>query len=156
MLALPTNLFFTVTIPACLWFLTKSKDDGITRKRKGETLFIDARKIFTKVDRVLNELSTDQIDHIAKTYRSFIGEEGCSKYKDVPGYCKVAKIDEIEKNKFLLTPGRYVGSEEIEDEDEPFEGKMRRLTGEYSKLTGESIKLDIEICRNLEKLGFKS
>ena len=124
MIALPTNLFYTVTISACLWFLTKNKDDGETRKRKGETLFIDARKIFTKVDRVLNEFSLEQIEKIAGTYRSFIGEEGYPKYKDIPGYCKVATIDEIEKNNFVLTPGRYVGAEEIEDDDEPFEEKI--------------------------------
>ena len=93
MVALPTNLFYTVTIPACLWFVTKNKDDGKSRKRKGETLFIDARKIFTQVDRAHNELSEEQIQKIASTYRSFIGEKGYPKYKDVPGYCQVSKIE---------------------------------------------------------------
>jgi type I restriction enzyme M protein len=153
MVALPTNLFFTVTISACLWFLTKNKDDGQTRKRTGETLFIDARKIFTKVDRVLNEFSPEQIEKIAGTYRSFIAEEGYPKYKDIPGYCKVATIDDINKNYFVLTPGRYVGAEESED-DEPFEQKMRGLIQEYAKLSDESKKLEIEIRKNLKEIGF--
>lgn len=153
MIALGTNLFFTVTIAACLWFLTKNKDDGETRKRNGETLFIDARKIYTKVDRVLNELSPRQIEKIAGTYRSFIGEDGYPKYEDIPGYCKVATIDEIEKNNFILTPGRYVGAEEI-DEGEPFEEKMRRLAKQYIQLSGESQKLDMQIHKNLKEMGF--
>lgn len=153
MVSLSTNLFFTVTIAACLWFLTKNKADGETRKRNGETLFIDARNIFTKVDRVLNEISPEQIEKVAGTYRSFIGEEGYSKYGDIPGYCKVATIDEIEKNNFILTPGRYVGAEVIED-DEPFEEKMKRLTEEYSKLAEESKKLDEEILKNFKEISF--
>jgi len=155
MIALPTNLFFTVTIPACLWFLTKNKNDGKTRKRNGETLFIDARKIFTKIDRVLNEFSDEQIEKIAGTYRSYIGEKGYPKYKDIPGYCKIATIKEIQKNNFVLTPGRYVGAEDIEDDDEPFEDKMKRLTSEYAKLSEESKTLDKEIRKNLKELGFE-
>jgi len=154
MVAMPTNLFFTVTIPACLWFITKNKDNGNTRKRKGETLFIDARKIFTPVDRRTNEFSPEQIEKIAGIYRSYIGEEGYPKYKDVPGYCKVAKIDDIAKNKFVMTPGRYVGAEDIEDDDEPFEEKMKRYTQEYTKLSEESKNLDVEIRKNLKKIGF--
>ncbi|QLH11011.1 class I SAM-dependent DNA methyltransferase [Nitrosarchaeum sp. AC2] len=155
MVALPTNLFFTVTIPACLWFFTKNKDDGKTRKRKGETLFIDARKIFTKIDRVLNELSVEQIERIAGTYRSYIGEKGYPKYKDIAGYCKVVTKDEIAKNNYVLTPGRYVGAEDIEDDDEPFEEKMKKLTAEYAKLSEESTKLDKEIRKNLKEIGFE-
>jgi type I restriction enzyme M protein len=153
--ALPTNLFYTVVISACLWFLTKNKDDGETRKRKGETLFIDARRIFTKVDRVLNEFSIEQIEKIAGTYRSFIGEESYPKYKDISGYCKVVTINDIEKNKFVLTPGRYVGSEENVEDDESFEEKMNRLTKEYAKLSDESRKLDIQIRRNLKEMSFE-
>ena len=155
MVALPTNLFYTVTIPACLWFIAKNKDDGKSRKRKGETLFIDARKIFTPVDRAHNELSEEQIQKIAGTYRSFIGEKGYPKYEDVAGYCKAVKIEDIEKNNFVLTPGRYVGAEEIEDDGEPFEDKMKRLTSEYAKLSEESKKLDVEIRKNLKEIGFE-
>lgn len=155
MVALPTNLFYTVTIPACLWFIAKNKDDEKSRKRKGETLFIDARKIFTQVDRAHNELSEDQIQKIAGTYRSFIGEKGYPKYEDVTGYCKVVKISDIEKNNFVLTPGRYVGAEDIEDDGEPFPEKMKRLTQEYAKLSEESAKLDKEIRKNLKEIGFE-
>jgi type I restriction enzyme M protein len=156
MIALPTNLFFTVTIPACLWFLTKNKDDGQTRKRNRETLFIDARKIFTKVDRILNEFSLQQIEKIAGTYRSFIGEENYPKYEDIPGFCKVATIDDMEKQRFVLTPGRYVGAEVIEEEDDKtFKEKMVNLTREYLSLTDESKKLDIEVRRSLREIGFK-
>jgi type I restriction enzyme M protein len=155
MVALPTNLFYTVTIPACLWFVTKNKDDGKSRKRKGETLFIDARKIFTQVDRAHNELSEEQIQKIAGTYRSFIGEKGYPKYEDIPGYCQVSKIEDIAKNNYVLTPGRYVGAEEIEDDGEPFEDKMKRLTQEYARLTDESAKLDKEIRKNLKEIGFE-
>jgi len=155
MIAMPTNLFYTVTIPACLWFITKNKNDGKTPNRSGKTLFIDARKIFTKVDKVLNELTDEQIDKIAGTYRSFIGEKGAPKYKDVAGYCKVATKEEIAKNNYVLTPGRYVGAEEIEDDGEPFEEKMKRLTTEYAKLSEESKKLDKEIRKNLKEIGFE-
>ena len=154
MVALPTNLFYTTTIPACLWFITKNKDDGKSRKRKGETLFIDARKIFTSVDRSHNEFSAEQIERIAGTYRSFIGEKGYPKYKDEPGYCKAVKILDIEKNNFVLTPGRYVGAENIEDSRESFSGKMKHLTQEYAKLSNESKTLDKKICKSLKELGF--
>ena len=155
MVALPTNLFYTTTIPACLWFITKNKNDGKSRKRKGETLFIDARKIFTPVDRSHNEFSAEQVERIAGTYRSFIGENGYPKYKDELGYCKAVKIQDIEKNNFVLTPGRYVGTENIEDDGEPFSDKMKRLTREYAKLSNESKKLDKKIRTNLEELGFE-
>lgn len=154
MIALPTNLFFTVTIPACLWFFTKNKDDGKTKKRTGKTLFIDTRKIFTKVDRNLNEFSDEQIEKMTGTYRSYIGEKGYPKYKDISGYCKIATKEEIAKNNFVLTPGRYVGAEEIEDDDEPFEDKMNKLVSEYTKLSEESKTLDKEIRKNLKELGF--
>lgn len=136
--------------------MSKNKDDGKTRKRKGETLFIDARKIITKIDRVLNEFSQEQIQQIAGTYRSFIGEERYSKYQDVPGYCKVSTIEEIEKNNFVLTPGRYVGAEDIEDDGEQFKEKMKHLATQYVTLSEKSKILDLEIRKNLKRLGFGS
>lgn len=155
MIALSGGLFFTTTIPACLWFFAKNKNDGKTRKRNGETLFIDARKIFTPIDRVQNEFSQEQIDKIAGTYRSYIGEKGYPKYKDVQGYCKVATIEDIAKFNHVLTPGRYVGAEEIEEDDEPFQQKMKLLVNEYDKLSEESKKLDKDIRKNLKELGFE-
>ena len=155
MIALPKRLFYTVGIPACLWFITKNKDDGKSRKRKGEILFIDARKIFTVEDRAHNKLSSEQIERIAGTYRSFIGEKGYPKYENIAGYCKIVKIEDIDRKNFVLSPGRYVGSEEIEDDDEPFEDKMKRMTFEYAKLSKESKRLDIEIRKNLKEIGFE-
>jgi len=155
MVALPTNLFYTVTIPACLWFITKNKDDGKSRKRTGETLFIDARRIFTVLDRAHNELSAEQVEKIAGTYRSFVGKKDYPKYEDVAGYCRAVTVEDIEKNNFVLTPGRYVGTKELEDDGEPFPEKMRRLTYEYAKLSRESEKLDTEIRKNLKEIGFE-
>ena len=155
MIALPGHLFSTTGIPACIWFFAKNKSDGKSRKRNGETLFIDARKIFTPVTRALNELSTDDIEKITSTYRSFIGEKGYPKYEDVPGYCKAATLEDITKNNFVLTPGRYVGAEEVEDDGEPFPEKMKRLTQEYARLTEESAKLDKEIRKNFKEIGFE-
>ena len=153
--ALPVHLFYTVTIPACLWFITKNKEDKKFRKRTGETLFIDARKIFTKISSAHNELSTKQIEKIAGTYRSFIGEKGYPKYEDVAGFCKAVTIKDIEEKKFILNPGRYVGTEEIADDGEPFEDKMRRLTSAYTKLSEESKKLDVQVRKNLKEIGYE-
>ena len=154
MMILPSKLFYTVKVPACLWFITKNKDDGKTRKRKQETLFIDAQKIFTSDDRSHNKLSEKQIQRIAGTYHSFIGGKGYPKYKDIPGYCKVAKIKDIKNKKFILHPGRYVGVKDLDVDDELFPDKMKRLTTEYGRLTKESIKLDHEIRKNLKEIGF--
>ena len=155
MISLPSQLFYNTQIPACLWFINKNKNDGKSRKRVKETLFIDARKIFTPIDRAHNELSKQQIQKITRTYGSFIGKEGYSKYKNIAGYCCVATITDIEKNNFVLTPGRYVGSEEIEEDNEIFQDKMKRLTQEYSKLSAESKELDIEIRKNLREIDFE-
>ena len=155
MIALPKGLFSTTGIPACLWFFAKNKTNGRYRNRKGETLFIDARKIFTPIDRAQNEFSEKQIEQIFTTYRSYVCEKGYPKYKDIQGYCKVATKEEIAKYNYILTPGRYVGAEDIEDDDEPFEDKMKRLTTEYAKLSEESVKLDKEIRKNLKEIGFE-
>ncbi len=155
MIAMPTNLFFTVTIPVCVWFFAKNKDNGRFRKRKGETLFIDARKIFTPIDRVQNDLTDEQLEKIAGTYRSYVGEKGYPKYKDIPGYCKVATKEEIAKFGYVLNPGRYVGAEDIEEDDEPFKEKMKRLTKEYGELSEKSKDLDKQIRKNLKDLGFE-
>ena len=155
MVALPTNLFYTVTIPACLWFISKNKNDRESIKRTNETLFIDARKIFTPVDRSHNELSIEQIQKISGTYHSFIGKKGYPKYKNIPGYCKVVTKEEIAKSEYVLTPGRYVGIENIKDDDEPFEEKMHHLVKKYAELTKTSKNLDKDIHDNLKGIGFE-
>jgi type I restriction enzyme M protein len=155
MIALPKGLFSTTGIEACIWFFTKNKSNGQYRKRNGETLFIDARRIFTPINRALNKFSDEQLEKITGTYRSFVGEKVYAKYKDESGYCKVVTKEEIANKGYALTPGRYVGAKEIEDDGEPFPDKMKRLTSEYDRSTKESAKLDKEIHKNLKEIGFE-
>ena len=124
-------------------------------ERKTTKLKIDARKIFTPISRVQNDLTDEQLEKIAGTYRSYVGEKGYPKYKDIPGYCKVATKEEIAKFGYVLTPGRYIGAEDIEDDGEPFEEKMKRLTKEYGELSEKSKELDKQIRKNLKELGFE-
>jgi type I restriction enzyme M protein len=153
-IALPVQLFYTTGIPACLWFVTKNKAQKGHRDRKGETLFIDARKLFRKVDRTHNELTDEQIKQIADTYHAYRGEAGLPEYQDIPGLCKVSRLEEIRKHGYVLTPGRYVGTEEIEDDAEPFEEKMDRLTKQLAAQFEKSEELKGQIKANLEELGY--
>ncbi len=144
-LAMPSNLFYTVTIPCSVWILNKDK------KQKGKTLFIDARNFGTMVTRKLRELSEEDTEKIASTYHKFINDDN---YKDIAGFCKVATIEEIKENNYVLTPGRYVGVEEQEDDGIPFEEKMKTITLELKEQFEESHKLEEEIRRNLEAIGY--
>jgi type I restriction enzyme M protein len=153
MIALPGQLFYTTQIPVCLWFLTRSKKAGKLRDRRGQTLFIDARKLGHLVDRIHRELSDDEIARIAKTYHAWRGEKATGKYADVPGFCKNATTEEITAHGYVMTPGRYVGAEEVEDDDEPFEDKMRRLTAKLEEQFKESASLEKTIRANLKGLG---
>lgn len=141
---MPTQLFYTTQIPVSLWFLNKQK------KQSGKTLFIDARKMGTMVSRKLRELTDEDIQKIADTYTAFVD----GTLEDVKGFCAVADIAEIEKQDFILTPGRYVGIEEQEDDGEPFEEKMTRLTSELSELFDKSHELEDEIRRKLRTIGY--
>ena len=162
MIALPGQLFYTTQIPVCLWFLTKNKKSAIIeghtgsnhRDRQGETLFIDARNLGQMIDRTHKELSAEDIAHIASTYHAWRGEEKDGDYEDVPGFCKAATLDDIQKNDYVLTPGRYVGTAEVEDDDEVFEEKMTTLSAKLYEQMAESEKLDAVIKRNLEALGY--
>ena len=129
MVALPGQLFFSTQIPACLWILAKNKSANGHRERKGEVLFIDARKMGFMVDRVRRELSDDDIAKIASTYHRFRAkpETGLDPYEDEAGFCKAATLEEIKANDYVLTPGRYVGTEEEEDDGVPFEEKFAVL-----------------------------
>ena len=127
MVALPGQLFYSTQIPVCLWFLARNKKNGRFRDRREETLFIDARKMGTLVDRVHRELSDDDVAKIAGTYHAWRGDKDAHTYVDVPGFCKAATLDDIRKHGYVLTPGRYVGAEDVEDDGEPFEEKMERL-----------------------------
>jgi type I restriction enzyme M protein len=155
MIALPPQLFYGTQIPACLWFLARNKTNGKFRDRRRKTLFIDARKMGYLVDRVHRELSDDHIGKIAGIYHAWRGEKDAGKYKDVAGFCKSATTDEIASHGFILTPGRYVGAEEQEDDGEPFEDKMKRLTATLREQFQESAKLEEAIRTNLKGLGFE-
>ena len=142
--AMPTQLFYTTQIPVSLWFLAKNK------KQKGKTLFIDARKMGTMVTRKLRELTDEDIAKIADTYNAYVD----GTLEDTKGFCAVATTEEIAKQDYILTPGRYVGIEEQEEDGEPFEEKMTRLTGELSELFDQSHKLEDEIRQKLEAIGY--
>jgi len=155
MVALPGQLFYSTQIPACLWFLSKDKKNNRFRDRRGQMLFIDARKMGTMIDRVHRELTVADIQKIALTYHAWRGDESeTDQYQDVPGFSRSANLEEIAKHGYILTPGRYVGTEEIEDDDEPFEEKMGRLTEQLKEQMEKSRELDQVILKNLKELGF--
>lgn len=143
-IAMPTQLFYTTQIPVSLWFLSKNK------KQSGKTLFIDARKMGTMVTRKLRELTDEDIAKIADTYNRFA--DGI--LEDVKGFCAAVTTEGIEKQDFILTPGRYVGIEEQEDDGEPFEEKMTRLTSELSEMFKKSHELEDEIKEKLGAIGY--
>ena len=157
MVALPGQLFYSTQIPVCLWFLAKSKaadsQRGL-RDRQGHTLFIDARKLGSLIDRVHRELLEDDLEKISGTYHCWRGADGAGEYEDVPGFCKSATTAEIAAHGHVLTPGRYVGAEAVEDDGEPFEEKMPRLVAELEAQFAESAKLEQAIRANLRGLGY--
>ena len=154
MVALPGQLFYSTQIPVCLWFLARDRCNGRFRDRRGETLFVDARKMGTLVDRTHRELTDEDVAKIAGTYHAWRGDEGAGEYADVPGFCRAAPLDEIRKHGHVLTPGRYVGAADAEEDDEPFDEKMRRLTVTLRMHTEEAARLDDTIGRNLRALGY--
>ena len=191
MVALPGQLFYSTQIPVCLWFLTKNKlpspaggesvargakpagGEGSRRDRRKQTLFIDARKLGTLIDRVHRELTDADIAKIVSAYHAWRGDmlpspaggesvargakpDGGEGYQDIPGFCKSADLDLIKQHGFVLTPGRYVGAEEIEDDGELFEEKMSRLVFELNGQFAESAKLESAIRANLKGLGYGS
>ena len=174
MVALPGQLFYSTQIPVCLWFLNRSKNDGKRRDRRRQTLFIDARKLGTLIDRVHRELTDADLEKIVSTYHAWRGDslpaaatatDGGSAgnagaiagqirpYEDVAGFCKSATSEEIATHGYVLTPGRYVGAEDIEDDGEPFEEKMSRLVAELKEQFAESAQLEQTIKANLKGLG---
>ena len=152
MVALPGQLFYSTQIPVCLWFLARNKNDGKRRDRRRQTLFIDARKLGTLVDRVHRELTDADIQKIVGTYHAWRGDKGAEKYENTAGFCKSATADEIATHGHVLTPGRYVGAEEVVDDGESFEVKMPRLVAELESQFKESEKLEEAIRRNLAGL----
>jgi type I restriction enzyme M protein len=154
MVALPGQLFYSTPIPVCLWFLSRDKRNNRFKDRRGKVLFIDARNSGTMVDRVHRELSADDIMKIAGTYHAWRGDKGAGKYDDLPAFCKSVTTEEIQKHAYLLTPGRYVGAGEIEDDGEQFGKKMKRLVGNLQVQLDEAGKLGSAIKSNLKGLGY--
>lgn len=144
-IAMPTQLFYTTQIPVSLWFISKHK------KQAGKTLFIDARKMGDMVSRKLRELTDEDIKKIADTYNAYVN----GTLEDVKGFCAVVDTEKIAEQDYILTPGRYVGVEEQEDDGEPFEEKMVRLTSELSDLFKQSHKLEAEIKEKLGAIGYE-
>jgi len=154
MVALPGQLFYSTQIPVCLWFLARNKGNGRFRDRRRQTLFIDARKLGHLVDRTHRELADEDIDRIADTYHAWRGDRGAAKYADVLGFCRSATTDEIAAHGYVLTPGRYVGAEEVEDDGEPFPEKMQRLAATLAEQFVESERLEKAIRANLKGTGY--
>jgi type I restriction enzyme M protein len=150
MIALPGQLFFNTQIPACLWFLVKEK-----RVRNGEVLFIDARKLGSMISRVQCEFSQDVIDKIASTVAAWRGEALADEYEDAPGYCRSVTLAEIANQGHVLTPGRYVGTEAVEDDEEAFADKMLKLTEMLGEQMAKGAELDQLIRRKLGGLGYE-
>lgn len=152
MVALPAQLFYNTMIPACLWFLARDRTNHKFRDRSNEILFIDARKLGTMINRRNKEFTDEDIAKIAGTYHAWRGEGG--EYADIPGFCKAATIDEVRANNYVLMPGRYVGTEEAEDDGVPFEEKMATLTAQLSEQFAKGIELQERIRENLKGIGY--
>jgi type I restriction enzyme M protein len=153
MIAMPSQLFTNAQIPVCIWFLNRDKGT-----RKGQTLFIDLRNQGQMVEgsRVQKELSIDEIQQAAQIYHKWQDSElADGDYEDIAGLCKSARLEEIKKHDYVLTPGRYVGVAEVEDDGEPFSEKMARLTAQLSEQFKESDNLEAEIKKNLAGLGYE-
>jgi len=157
MVALPSQLFYNTMIPACLWFIARDKQNHKYRDRRGETLFIDARKLGTMTDRRHKELTKDDIKKIADAYHSWRGEivnEQKKEYSNEVGFCKAVKLEEIRKQGHILTPGRYVEVKEQEEDEEEHDQKMKRLIEELAEQINDSVKIEEEIRKNLRCLGY--
>ena len=159
MVAMPGQLFYSTQIPACLWILAKDRSNGLVKKtklrdRRGEVLFIDARKMGVLVDRTRRELTDEEIDKIATTYHAWRGEANAGEYSDIPGFCKSATLDEIRKHHYVLTPGRYIGAKAQVEDDGAFADKMQRLSMQLSEQMKRGAELDAVIREKLGVLGY--
>src|SRR2546426_4570316 len=154
MVALPSQLFYNTMIPACLWFVSRDKKNQKFRDRRNHVLFIDARKLGRMIDRRHRELTAVDTKKISDTYHTWRGELKEKKYADVPGFCKSVSLKEIDNQGWILTPGRYVGAEQEEDDVEAFEERMLSLTAELSEQMKKGKKIDEEIRKNLSRIGY--
>ncbi len=154
MVALPGQLFYATQIPVCLWFLARDRKNGKFRDRRGEVLFIDARKLGRMVDRTHRELADEDIVRITAAYHAWRGEKDAGQYLDVPGFCRRALLDEVRQHRYVLTPGGYVGAATVSGDDELFEDKMKRLAVTLRQQQAEAAKLDAATAANLKELGY--
>jgi type I restriction enzyme M protein len=154
MISLPGQLFYSTPIKVCLWFLARDKSGGRSRNRKGETLFVDARNLGSMTDRTHRDLTDEDVARIANTYHAWRGTPGAGTYGDVPGFCFAAKQEDIEKHAFVLTPGRYVGAEEVEEDQEDSQIKLTRLVAKLTQQFAAGARLEALIRRNLRGLGY--
>jgi len=154
MVALPGQLFYTTQIPVCLWFLARNKANGWGRDRRGEILFIDARDLGSMISRTQRELAKKDIEEISNAFRTWAGRSDAGDYIDLPGFCKSASHDEIREQNFVLTPGRYVGIADLDEDHEDFEEIMRTLNSTLRKQEAEALRLYASIFKSLEGLGY--
>ena len=153
MVSLPNQLFFNTQIPACLWFLARNRTNGKLRNRKNEILFIDARKTGALISRKNKAFTDEDISKIADVYHKWRSKDGY--YEDIQGFCKSATLKEVEENNFVLTPGRYVGTEDIEDDGISYEDKVAEISEKLKSHFEESIQLQDCIKQNLKKVGIE-
>jgi len=153
-IALPGELFYTTSIPVCLWIISKGKDSDSYRNRTNETLFINAKDLYESIDRTQNRLTEEHIQTIADTVRAYRGEDSVDEYEDETGFCKMARTDEIADNDYIVTPGRYVGIDRDTSREVPYEVKMEELSAELREQFQRSNELQDDIEANLEELGF--
>jgi type I restriction enzyme M protein len=158
MVALPGQLFYSTQIPVCLWFLARDKSNGIARNaklrdRRGEILFIDARKLGHMVDRTRKEFSDADIEKITRAYHAWRGEGDAGTYEDVAGFCKAASLEEIKSHGYVLTPGRYVGAADVEDDDVPFTERFAALNATLETQFAEADRLTAAIRARLKAVS---
>jgi type I restriction enzyme M protein len=154
MVALPAQLFYSTQIPVCLWFIARDKRNTRFQDRRGKTLFVDARKLGRMIDRVHRELTDEDTQTIAGTYHAWRGDNNAGEYADIKGFCKSATLDEIRTHDYVLTPGRYVGAQDVEEDSEQLEEKMKRLRSKLDEQLTESARLENVIRKNLENLAY--
>jgi type I restriction enzyme M protein len=153
MVALPGQLFYSTQIPVCLWVIARDKKNGRFRDRRGETLFIDARKLGRMEDRVHRTLDSEDIANIARTYHSWRGDPDAGEYENVPGFCKSATLEDIKARGYVLTPGRYVVAIDVEDDGAPFEERFTALREALAEQFAEAEELAATIQARLEALA---
>jgi type I restriction enzyme M protein len=152
--ALPAQLFYTTGVPVSLWFLDRDKASSGERDRRGETLFIDARQMGSKISRTQIELTDEEIDQIAASYHAWRGTTA-GDYSDQPGFCKSASLDEIEATDFTLSPGRYVGAPESEEDEMAFEERMATLVDQLADELEENERLGKQVKDALGRVGYE-